>query len=611
MSDAKAKNAIDEGLPKDLDDTGDPKVRLQSIFKNVYLRRLMADNMRMQWRLYVVAVIAMIGVALSTAGTAYVMKHIIDAMTLPEYKDYVLLVAAGVAGIFIVKGIATYIQTVAMTRAGLRIVASLQSRIYKKLLGQGIRFFNEQESSSLVLRVTHGANAARSITDILLTAYVRDILTVVGLVGVMVYQQPFLSIFALLVGPAGLIAVRQLIAISRRLADQEMSSLTEIIRVMQETSTGVRVIKAFALEKHMSRRMDKAIDDVETRGIVFARIQAVLSPLMDSLSGIAIAVIVALSAFDFFGLSRTTPGSLMSFITALLMAYEPAKRLMRARLQIERNMYAVQRLFGLLDARESMREAPDAQPLPEGGGEVRFEDVTFSYGAKNVLHTVSTVFEAGKTTALVGPSGGGKSTMMNLILRMYDPTEGRVLIDGMDIRTATIDSLRRKMAFVSQDTFLFSATVMENLRIGREDATDDEIIDAAKIAHAHEFIEQLPQGYLTEIGENGAFLSGGQKQRLSIARAVVRGAPILLLDEATSALDATSEALVRDALHQISADVTTIVIAHRLSTILTADCICYVEAGQIVERGTLPDLLERNGKFRDLYDKQFRGVAGT
>lgn len=611
MSDAKANTSKDDDWDKDLEPQDKSKVQLQSILTNVYLRRLMADNMRMQWRLYVVAVIAMIFVALSTAGTAYVMKHIIDAMTLPEYKDYVLLVAAGVAAIFIVKGIATYVQTVTMTRAGLRIVASLQSRIYKKLLGQGIRFFNEQESATLVLRVTHGANAARAITDILLTAYVRDILTVIGLVGVMLYQQPFLSIFALLVGPAGMIAVRQLIAISRRLADQEMSSLTEIIRVMQETSTGARVIKAFALERHMAQRMDKAIDDVETRGIVFARIQAILSPLMDSLSGIAIAVIVALSAVDFFGLSRTTPGSLMSFITALLMAYEPAKRLMRARLQIERNMQAINRLFRLLDAEETLSEAPDATPLPPGDGEVRLEDVTFSYGAKNVLHSVSTVFEAGKTTALVGPSGGGKSTIMNLILRMYDPTEGRVLIDGMDIRMATTASLRSKTAFVSQDTFLFSATIMENIRIGREDATDDEVIAAAKIAHAHEFIEQLPQGYMTEIGENGAFLSGGQKQRLSIARAVVRRAPILLLDEATSALDATSEALVRDALHDISTSATTIVIAHRLSTILTAHTICYVEAGQIVERGTLSELLEKNGKFRDLYDKQFSGVAGT
>lgn len=580
--------------------------RPATLWKDPSLKRLMGENLRRQWKLYALAVVAMVFVAATTAGTAFIMRDIVDTMTLPEKKDYVFWVAGAVAAIFTVKGLATYVQVVTLTQAGLQVVALQQSRIYDKLLRQGLSFFNERNSSNLVMRVTHGANAARTIMDVFLTSYIRDLLTLIGLIGVMVYQQPFLSVIALLVGPVAILGVRQLLKASRQMADQEMNSLSQIIKVMQETAAGVRVIKAFSLEQRMAGRMERAIRDVEARANRFARIQATVSPLMDTLSGLAIAAIVALSSVKFLGLESTTPGSLMSFISALLMAYEPAKRLMRARVQIERSLAMVERMFDLLDAPETMPEHPDAKPLPDGAGEITFEDVRFGYGSKKVLTGISLTFEPKKTTALVGPSGGGKSTMMNLILRMYDPTEGRVLIDGHDLSQATNDSLRSKIAFVSQDTFLFSSSVMENIRIGRADATDEEVIEAAKLAHADEFIAEMKHGYHTKVGENGALLSGGQKQRLAIARAIVRRAPILLLDEATSALDAHSEALVRDALASVSKNVTTVVIAHRLSTILTADRICYVEAGQVQETGTLQELLDLNGRFRSLYDKQFR-----
>lgn len=580
--------------------------RPAKLWKDPSLKRLMGENLRRQWKLYAVAIVAMAFVAATTAGTAFIMRDIVDTMTLPEKQAYVFWVAGAVAAIFTIKGVATYIQVVTMSRAGLKVVSLQQSRIYGKLLRQGLSFFSERNSAGLVMRVTHGANAARTIMDVFLTSYVRDLLTLLGLIGVMIYQQPFLSVIALLIGPIAVLGVRRLLKASRQMADQEMTSLGQIIKVMQETAAGVRVIKAFSLEQRMTNRMERAIRDVEARANRFARIQAAVSPMMDTLSGLAIAAIVALSSVKFLGLERTTPGSLMSFVSALLMAYEPAKRLLRTRVQIEKSLAVVERMFDLLDAPETMPEDPDAKPLPDGPGEITFDDVRFGYGNKKVLKGISLTFEAKKTTALVGPSGGGKSTMMNLILRMYDPTEGRVLIDGNDLRKATNDSLRGKIAFVSQDTFLFSSSVMENIRIGRADATDEEVIEAAKLAHAHEFITEMKHGYDTKIGENGALLSGGQKQRLAIARAIVRRAPILLLDEATSALDAHSEALVRDALDTISKDVTTVVIAHRLSTILTADRICYIEAGKVKESGTLQELLDLNGKFRSLYDKQFR-----
>lgn len=302
----------------------------------------------------------------------------------------------------------------------------------------------------------------------------------------------------------------------------------------------------------------------------------------------------------------------MSFVTAFLMAYEPAKRLSRMRVIIESSMVGIKMMYSLLDAPQTLIEAPDAVKLPDGPGAVQLENVHFAYsGNASVLHGVTTAFAAGKTTALVGPSGGGKSTLLNLLLRLYDPTEGRVLIDGQDISKTSFASLREKIAFVGQDTFLFSASVMDNLRLARPDATDEEVVEAAKIAHAHVFIEKLPNGYETQIGENGSFLSGGQRQRLSIARAVLRRAPILLLDEATSALDSHSEVLVRDALARITEGLTTIVIAHRLSTVMNADCICYLEAGEIREQGTIEELLALNGQFKALHDVQFGGAKLT
>lgn len=605
----RRKTPSDE--PERVSDDLDPllegrQYKPRNLFRDETIRRILGGNLRSQWRTYVIAIFAMLLVAAMTSATAFVMRDIVDTMTLPEHRDRVYLVAGAVAAIFTVKGIATYIQTVMLSKAGLGIVAEQQAKIYRKVLGQGLAYFNERDSASLVMRITNGASAARAITDTVLTSYVRDLMSLIGLIGVMFYQQPFLSLVALLVGPFALLGMRRLLIASRSIADQELSSLSEIIKVMQETAIGVRVIKAFALEGRMKQRMDNAIESVQKRSFTFVRLNALTSPLMDILSGLAIAGIVALSAVQFLGLSDATPGSLMSFITALLMAYEPAKRLLRTRLQIERSLTAVSRMLELLDAPDTMADAPDARDLPEGPGTIAFHDVTFRFGKKAVLSNLNLTFEARKTTALVGPSGGGKSTLMNLILRMYDPTEGKVTIDGMDLREATSASIRSKMAFVSQDTFLFSASVMENLRVGRGDATDEEVIAAARVANAHDFIMDMPQGYATEIGENGALLSGGQKQRLAIARAVLRRAPILLLDEATSALDANSEELVRDALDEVTKGVTTLVIAHRLSTILTADKICYVEAGRIKEQGTLQELLDMNGSFRKLFERQFK-----
>jgi ATP-binding cassette subfamily B protein len=580
---------------------------LNRVTADSLLWRLLTESLPEHKGKYAAAIAAMVLVAFTTALSAWVMGEIVDAMSEAENKQRIYWAAISVFLIFTVKGFASFAQTVLMARAGNRIVAQKQTTLFKRLLGQGIAFFNTTESSNLLLRVTQSAQMARNVIDVVVTGFVRDLLTLLGLVAVMFYQQPFLSLISLVVGPAAIMGVRLILTKVRDIMAQEMAGLAEIIKVVQETSIGARVIKTLALEDVMQKRMETAVREVEKRANKMVRLESATSPLMDTLTGAAIAAIVILSSTTIGGQSAGTPGQLMSFVTAFLMAYEPAKRLSRMRVTIEAGMYGVRMMYELLDQPLNLIEAPDAKELTVGPGEVTLDNVSFGYvDGASVISNLSLTFEAGKTTALVGPSGGGKSTILNLLLRLYDPVEGVVRIDGQDISQASFASLRQKIAFVGQDTFLFSNTVMGNLRVARPDATDEEIFEASKVAYAHDFIESLPNGYLTQIGENGAFLSGGQRQRLSITRAVLRRAPILLLDEATSALDSQSEAYIRDALETVSAGVTTIVIAHRLATVMNADKICYLEAGQVTEQGTLQELLVKGGAFHKLYETQFR-----
>ena len=584
----------------------EPHRSLRGVLSDSLLWRLLTESLPEHRGKYLAAIAAMVVVAGATALTAWVMGAIVDSMTDTQNRSAVYWVAAAVAGIFFVKGIASFAQNVLLARAGNRIVAQKQMLLYNRIVTQDVAFFNATHTSDVLLRVTQSAQMARSVIDTIVTGFVRDLLTLLGLVAVMFYQQPVLSLVSLIVGPAAIFGVQRIVRRVHSIMAQEMAGLAEIIKVVQETATGARVVKAFALEHLMTARMDDAVRGVEQRANKMVRLEALTTPLMDTITGLAIAAIVVLSAVNVFGQAVGTPGQLMSFVTAFLMAYEPAKRLSRMRVSIEAGMYGVRMMYSLLDQPATLTEAAEPVDLPEGPSGVALEGVSFSYpGARGVFSDLTLSFPAGTTTALVGPSGGGKSTLLNLILRLYDPDQGRVLIDGIDLRAASFASLRRKIAYVGQDTFLFATSVMENLRIVRPDATDAEVREAARIANADEFILGMPEGYDTPIGENGLALSGGQRQRLAIARAVLRGAPILLLDEATSALDSHSEALVRDALARVTEGVTTIVVAHRLSTVLRADRICYLDEGRIVEMGSLSDLLARKGAFRALYDQQF------
>ena len=568
------------------------------------LYRLLSENLRAQAPWYALATVAMLIVAGMTSLSAWIMKDIVNETVVSQNMNRMFMLAGGVAMIFIIKGIATYFQIVILSKAGNNIIARTQSSIFSRILQQDLNFFIRFPSSDLVMRLTNNAQAARTAMDLILTSAIRDLFSLVGLVIVMFIQQPILSLVSFILGPAAFIGVRYLTNKVRDIMRQELTAFTKIIESVQEASTGVRIIKAFGLEEHMRTRMDRQVTQVEHRANSIARLSAATSPIMETLSGLAIAGVIALSGLWVVG-GDQTPGELMSFITALLLAYEPAKRLARMRVNLETAMVGVRMMYEIKDHPIMLTEAENAQPVPPGGGEIVFDDVGFSYDAnKPLFKNLNLVFPAGKTTALVGASGGGKSTIINLVMRMFDPDEGTITVNGLDLRQVSFESLRAHMSYVGQDTFLFNGTVRENLALGRQGATEEEIIEAAKAAHAHDFIMNMGNGYDSFVGENGGNLSGGQKQRLAIARAMLRNADILILDEATSALDSYAESLVQDALARLTKNRTTIVIAHRLATITSADNIVVLENGKILEQGPQRDLLGHDGPYRRLYELQ-------
>ena len=383
----------------------------------------------------------------------------------------------------------------------------------------------------------------------------------------MVVQNPSMSAVALLIAPPAILGVTVLVRQIKAVARAEFLSLARIVTIIQESAIGVRIVKTFALEPTLRDEMHQAIDGVRLRANKMAKIGAATSPLMETLGGLAIAMVVIYAGSRVIE-GGADPGAFFSFITALLLAYEPAKRIARLNVNLQAHMVGVELMYQLLDELPKLTEASDAKPLKKDAYDIAFENVHFKYGDAVALEGVNFEAPAGETTALVGPSGGGKSTIFALIERFYDPSEGRVTIGGQDLKATSFESLRNAIASVSQQSFLFDGSVQRNIGFGRQDAGFEEIVEAAKAANMHSFIESLPEGYDTRVGEDGAMLSGGQRQRLAIARAMLRDAPILLLDEATAALDSETEARVAEALDRLKHGRTTIAIAHRLSTCL-------------------------------------------
>ena len=569
------------------------------------IRRLLGDTFRTYAPRYAVAFVFMGLLAISTAASAWIMKDVVNQIFIDRNPAMVVVIAFAIMVIFIVKGASTYGSTIVLSRVGNAIVAEKQRKLYARVQQHGMAFFDHASIGDIATRLSHNAQSARAVLDLIVTSLGRDLLSIVSLTTVMVIQDPGLSLIAFLIMPPAVYGVSRLIRRVRKIAKAEFLSLAKIVSVVQETVQGARVVKAFNAEEALREQMSAAIAGVETRANKIASLTARTSPLMETLGGFAIAAIVLYGGFSVIYRGQD-PGAFFSFITAVLLAYEPAKRLARLHVTLEANLIGVRLMYQLLDKPVLLFDAPDAKPLNVKGGTIVFDDVDFRYGDKPALNGLTLTVQGGRMSALVGPSGAGKTTIFSLIERFYDVQKGAVAIDGQDVRHVTQASLREHIAFVSQETFLFDATVGQNIALGCSGATQDEIIEAARNAHAHDFIMELPQGYDTMVGEGGGRLSGGQRQRIAIARAMLRDAPILLLDEATSSLDAESEHSVQMALARLMKGRTTLVIAHRLATVRDADCILVIDRGRLSESGSHIELLQSDGMYRRLYDLQFR-----
>ncbi|HSR73147.1 MAG TPA: ABC transporter ATP-binding protein [Kiloniellales bacterium] len=571
----------------------------------ILVRRLLREYVRPHlWRIGL-ALVCMVVVAACTAAFTQLIKPIVDEIFMNRQEEMLLPVALACLAVFTAKGFASYGEAVLMSFVGHSIVAELQRRLYDRLIGADLAFFNRTSPGELVARFINDINLLRNAVSNTLVGVGKDSLTALALVGVMFYEDWQLALVACIAFPT---AVLPIVRIGRRMRKVSGRTQTEVGRLtvlLDESFQGVRYVKAYAMEAYERSRAKQAIEQVFALNYKGARVRNALHPIMEVLGGLAIVAVILYGGHQVIADGRA-PGSFFAFITALLLAYEPIKRLAKLNASLQEGLAAASRVFDLLDREPEIRDRPDARPLEVSSGEIRFVSVDFSYDAKSpALHGVDLTIPGGRTVALVGPSGAGKSTIMNLIPRFYDVDSGSVTIDGQDLRTVTLESLRRNIALVSQEILLFDDTIRANIAYGKPDASEDEIRAAVAGAGAAEFIASLPQGLETQVGPRGTRLSGGQRQRIAIARAMLKNAPILLLDEATSSLDSETERQVQTALAQLMVGRTTLVIAHRLSTVVDADLIYVLAAGRVVESGRHAELLARGGPYARLHALQF------
>jgi ABC-type multidrug transport system fused ATPase/permease subunit len=572
----------------------------------ILIRRLIMEQAVTYWRRYLLAFVLMAVSAATTAGSAYLLGEVINQAYVDKNVRGIAILSGVTILIFMLKGAATYGHSVILSQISNAILANNQRRLFAKLMNESVAFFSERHSSEFLARLTSGANSVTQVLNLLINAVGRDVLSLIALVAVMLMQDPYMALLGFLVAPPAMLVLRKLVKRIKGLAHNQFTGTADILETMQESLQGIRTVKAFTLEQAMRDRIDASIAAVERNANKMARVSNRSSPLMETLGGFAIAGGLMYGGYSVVAMGAT-PGQFFSFLTAFLLAYEPAKRLARLNIELNSNLIGARKLLEIVDNPASEPGDDDKPALKLTDARVELRDVSFAYRLNEpVLNRMSFVAEPGKVTALVGPSGGGKSTVLALLLRFYDATGGDILIDGQSISQVSRTSLRQQTAYVGQDVYLFRATIGANIAFGKVGATEEEIVAAAKAACAHEFIMGFPLGYDTPVGEHGTQLSGGQRQRVAVARALIKNAPIILLDEATAALDSESEQQVQEAIEHLCQNRTTIVIAHRLHTIMHADAILVVEGGEIVERGRHDDLLRRGGRYASFFRLQHR-----
>jgi len=565
------------------------------------IKRLAGTYIAPHWRSLVLAMALMLISAVMTGSMAKMMEPIVDKVFTDKNPEMLWPVAIGVFLVFSIRGLATYGQAVIINRLGLHVVSNVNRDMFAHLVSADLAYFHGRQSGQLISRFISDTAMMRTAVIESLTGAGKNTFTVIALICVMFYQDWKLSLVSLFVFPAVAYFVSKLGRKLRKVSNTMQIETGELTSMLNQSFQGNKHVKSYVMEEYEKTRINKIIGNIFRLMNKSFRTSAIVSPVSETLSGLAIVTIIVYGGYQVID-GTSTSGKLFSFITAFLLAFEPMKRLAKLSNTLQTGLAATDRLFKMLDIPPNIRDKDGAKVLNANNPVVVFDNVSFTYqdGSK-ALRGVSFEAPAGKTTALVGASGAGKSTILNLIPRFYDVTNGTIRIGEKDVRDVTLKSLRKNMALVSQESAIFNDTIRDNIAYGSLHATEKDIVAAAKLAAAHDFIMELTKGYNTRVGENGVKLSGGQRQRISIARAMLKNAPILLLDEATSALDTNSERLVQSALERLQKGRTTIVVAHRLSTIIGADIIHVLDGGKIVESGSHTDLLAKNGAYARLY----------
>lgn len=554
----------------------------------------------------IIAMMAMICVSIGTGAQTYLVKDVLDKIFIEKNEFYLKMLPLVLLLIFFLKGGVYYIYSILLEQVGQSVIRDFRLHIFYHIHKQSISFFTTMPTGTLMSRVISDVALLQQAVSKSLIGSIRDFFQVVILLGVVFYMNWKLAMITFIVLPVAAYPIVRFGRLFRKVSISTQEEVANVSNILHETITGNRIVKAFTKEEYEGKRFFSQVTNLFLLTMKDAKYRCLQHPMMEFIGGAAIALIIWFGGKEVIG-GDMTPGTFFAFLTALIAAYEPVKGVTRINSTIQQGLAAATRVFEILDVEPEIQDKKGATQLPPFSSKIEFNNLTFRYDDESaVLSNINLRVPAGEALAIVGPSGGGKTTLTNLIPRFLDLKEGSILIDGVDIRDVTVASLRNQIAMVTQQTILFNDTVRNNIAYGDQQAPEQRIIDAAKAAHAFDFIQALPNGFETIIGEGGARLSGGQRQRISIARAILKNAPILILDEATSALDTESEHEVQKALENLMKDRTTLVIAHRLSTIKNADRIIVIKDGLIVEQGTHDSLISQQGEYETLYNMQYK-----
>ena len=517
----------------------------------------------------------------------------------------IVLICLAIPAIMTVRSLCSYGSTYCMQWVSNKVVTDIRSQLFSKIVRNSMDFFNKARSGFLMSVITNNTRIVQMALTTIGSDVFKQPITIIGAISVLLVMDWKFTVVTLILFPACLLPLRVYGRRARKAVQNEQEGMAEMVVTMQETFAGIRVIKSFAREAHQEKEFKRSNQVQFSQMMRIIRSLEAVGPLVETMAAIGVGV-----ALLYVYVANLSVGRFFGLISGIFILYDPIKTLSRIHLVMQRSMAATSSLFSILDSEPTVQDSPNAVVLSSSRGRIDFENVTFRYAntATDAISNLTLHMEPGKTHALVGASGAGKSTILSLILRLYDPTSGVIKVDGQDLHSVTQKSLREQIGLVTQETFLFHDTIFSNIQFGRLNATPEEVREAARAAYAHDFIMAQPKGYQTVIGDKGCLLSGGQQQRLAIARAVLKNAPILLLDEATSSLDSESEIQIQRALARLAAGRTVIAIAHRLSTVLSADQIIVMDGGRIKEIGTHAKLLEKSGYYRRLYDHQFNRI---